>query len=148
MSSNVGGKRALPGCTRARSARAPGGLKRALPVLAEVLSVVSWKPAPLAAELPGSARHTMSGRGLLFVFNVKLLKTRAASLCRGVRLEQAEARDPQWLSVFLDKPHFGQRAGKPNVVLVEGHQLLSRRVFLFPVMVANNSTGGHLAGAG
>ena len=100
MSSNVGGKRALPGCTRARSAQAPGGLKRALPVLAEVLSVVSWKPAPLAAELPGSARHTMSGRGLLFVFNVKLLKTRAASLCRGVRLEHAEARDPQWLSVF------------------------------------------------
>ena len=95
MSSNVGGKRALPGCTRARSARAPGGLKRALPVLAEVhLSVVSWKPAPLAAELPGSARPTMSGRGLLLVFNVKLLKTRAASLCRGAKLEQAEARDP------------------------------------------------------
>ena len=47
----------------------------------------------------------------------------------------------------MGKPHFGQRAGKPNVVLVEGHQLLSRRVFLFPVMVANNSTGGHLVPA-
>ena len=120
-------------------------------LLAEVLDVLSWRPAvPHHADLPANFR--LHG-GRAFAFKVRLLKTKVETQLRGTPFK--------WLRVHLTTVHIARRnapppcgefAGGPDnrdlgMLWVGQEDVVLESITLFPTMVSNRYTAGELVPA-